>query len=115
MINRTHDDHGNPVFLRSIGALVLASYELDALRASAASADDAWHEFAEHLHQSVEGVLEGAAGSNFPGNTISIVRDGVHVAVDEHFIDKLTEKIHRHVRVGHALGVDETQSDSISA
>jgi hypothetical protein len=113
---RPHDDHVNSVFLRAIGALTLADHELEALRA-AGGVDDAWHDFAQHLHQSVEGVLDGAAGSSFPGNTISILRDGVHVAVDEQFIAKLTEKIHRHVRVGRALGVDEApvQNDSIPA
>jgi hypothetical protein len=114
MLSHPHDDRVNTVFLRAIGALSLASHELDRLRASGAG-DDAWHEFADHLHRSVEGVLDGAAGSTFPGNTISILRDGVHVAVDEHFIDKLTDKVHRHVKVGLLLGVDESQADTIPA
>lgn len=114
MNSRPHDDHVNSVFLRAIGALTLADHELESLRTAGTGADDAWHDFAEHLHRSVEGVLEGAAGSSFPGNTISILRDGVHVAVDEQFIAKLTEKIHRHVRVGRALGVDEATADADS-
>jgi hypothetical protein len=110
MLNRTRDDHVNSVFLRAIGALALASHELDQLRHSGAAVDDAWHEFAAHLAQGAGAVMDGAAGSSFPGNTISILRDGVHVAVDEQFIEKLTDKIRRHVRVGRALGLAETDT-----
>jgi hypothetical protein len=101
----------NTPFLRSIGALSIASFELRMLTPSAAETVEpglkAWTEFADHLLATAHAVMEGACGSTFPGNTISIRRDGVQVAVDPEYLDKLTEKMHRHVKIGHALGAGE--------
>lgn len=106
----------NTPFLRSIGALSIATFELRLLTPSAAEAVEpglkAWTEFADHLLAAAHSVVEGACGSTFPGNTISIRRDGVQIAVDPDYVDRLTDKIHRHVKIGHALGAGERASSS---
>jgi hypothetical protein len=101
----------NTPFLRSIGALSIASFEL---RLLAPAADETveqglapWTEFTHHLLTSAHAIMEGACGSTFPGNTIAIRRDGVQLAIEPEYIDKLTERMHRHAKIGRALGAGD--------
>jgi hypothetical protein len=103
----------NTPFIRAIGCLAMASFELQLLMPAAGETAEqsrrSWGEFAEHLLANSTAVMEGACGSTFPGNTISIVRDGVQVAVEVDYIEKLTERMRRHVKIGHALGVGDEE------
>lgn len=111
------DDRISGVFLRAIGALAIATRELEQLRTADVSENASWHEFAEHLLQSSQAVVEGASGTTFAGNTIAILREGVRVPIELDYIERLSIKIQRHVRVGRALGLterDEQADDSLS-
>lgn len=113
----TSPDRVDGVFLRAIGRLSLASFELAAIRVESDATHSgraAWNEFADHLADAAEAVREGACGSSFPGNTIAILRHGVRVPVDVDYVDRLAEKIDRHIRVGRALGVDEPETSGVT-
>jgi hypothetical protein len=105
------DERLSTPFIRAIGALSLARFELDALQPPAGSELDhnqeAWCEFARHLLSSADAIMRGATGSALHGNTIPIDRDGVQVAVDAEYVERLAEKTSRHARIGRALGIGE--------
>jgi hypothetical protein len=110
------DDRINSVFLRSIGRITLACWELREIRDSGDLHDNApWVEFADHLIHSCDAIVEGAVSSTLAGNTISILRDGVRIAVDEQHIDKVAEKVQRHIQVARALGAGLTPDPELGA
>lgn len=107
-------DRVDGVLLRSLGRLSLATWDLAAVRCGSLGSTggaSAWKEFADHLADAADAVREGACGSSYAGNTIAVLRHGVRVPVDVDYIDRLSEKIDRHVRVGRALGVADIGAD----
>lgn len=108
-------DRVNPVFLRAIGRMSLASCDLEAQRARLEAGSEAlssWSAFADQLIEGAQAVREGACASNFAGNTIALVRQGTRVPVDVDYVDRLSDKIQHHVRVGQAIGIGESDERS---
>jgi len=110
------DERVNSVFIKAIGSLALASYDLQSLRAARieSAESETWDQFARHLLGSSLAVVEGAAGSQFAGNTITVRRDGSLVPVGPDHVDKLTTRIRQHVRVGIAMGIGEREGSDLS-
>jgi hypothetical protein len=111
--------HANTPFLRAIGAMTIAARELETLRNEAAGApagvlvgdSEGWIRFADHLLGQRDAVLDAAATSTFPGNTLSIEAEaGVRIAIEPDYIDKLAHKMERHARIGAALGIGLTDT-----
>lgn len=120
-MTRTHrsltDDRVNVVFLRALGCLAMASHELQTLRSQAqpVAEFEQWSTFADGLLESSRSIMAGACGSQFAGNTIAVLRQGVSVPVGPDHVDRLTERLRRHTTTGRLLGVEGADDLVLSA